>query len=86
MFQVLTRARAWSVRVRHWLRDLAPELYRSLRDVVSRRPRWEMNTLSEDEARAIVERAGARVLAIIDEASSNSVFESRWFIVGKELR
>lgn len=83
MFQLMTRARPWTVRVRHRLRDLAPGLYRSLRDAVSRRARWEMNTFSERAVLRVMEASGTRVAAVVEEPEMDAVFESSWFVVIK---
>ena len=82
MFQVLTRARSWSVRLRHRVRDALPRMYRWARDLVTRRARWEMNSISEDEVRQVVQTTGGRVIAVLED-ERNGVFDSRWIIVTK---
>lgn len=86
MFQVLSRARRLSVRVRHRIRDLFPDSYRRLRDAISRRPRWELNAISEHEVRAIVNARGCLVRAFEDDGMRDPEFESRWVIVTRTTR
>ena len=81
MFQILTRARSRSVRVRHFVRDLFPDAYRRIRDGFSRRARWEMNVFPESEVREIMRAAGAAGTEVFDDASDHGPFDSRWFVV-----
>lgn len=81
VFQTMVRARRWTVRVRHGLRDAMPELYRWLRDQVSRRARWEMNVLPDRAVRRAIENGGMELAGSFDDDSSGAEFESRCFIV-----
>jgi SAM-dependent methyltransferase len=80
VFQTLTRARHWSVRLRHRLRDAAPDTYRWLRDLISRRPRWEMNVLPEALVHEALARSGVQVQHVLDDDAGGDHFESRYFI------
>lgn len=86
MFQVMTRARPLSVRIRHRIRDLAPDMYRWARDVVFREARFEMNTLSERDVRAAIETSTVRVVALLDDGISDPVFDSRWVVAQRDQR
>lgn len=79
MFQAMTRARRWPVRVRHMVRDAMPDLYRWLRDLVARRSRWEMNTIGEGAVRRIM-AAGHMNRVESYEDAPDPEFESRMFV------
>ena len=83
MFQVVTRAQRWSVRLRHAVRDLLPDLYRWARDLVSRRPRWEINAFPEPDVRAVLRAHGAEVVAVIPDESAGAGFDSAIFLSRK---
>jgi ubiquinone/menaquinone biosynthesis C-methylase UbiE len=80
VFQTLTRARRWTVRFRHWLRDSAPDTYRWLRDLISRRPRWEMNVLPEAPIREALSQSDVQVRHVLDDDAGGEQFESCRFI------
>lgn len=79
MFQVMTRARRWPVRLRHMLRDAMPDLYRWLRDTIARRSRWEMNAIAEARVRRIMLAAGVARVDSYEDAPDPE-FESRMFV------
>ena len=78
--QTLTRARRWSVRLRHRLRDAAPDAYRWLRDLVSRRARWELNVLPEALVRDALAPSGVVVTHVLHDDAGGEQFESRRFV------
>ena len=80
VFQTLTRARRWSVRLRHRLRDVAPDTYRRLRDFVSRGPRWEMNVLTERSVREALAAGNVQLEYVLPDDASSFEFDSRLFI------
>ena len=86
MFQILTRAIPWSVRLRHRLREVLPNAYRAVRDLVSPRARFELNTLPASTAGQLLSRHGASIRRVIPEGSSDRVFESTWIIAQKNAR
>jgi SAM-dependent methyltransferase len=80
VFQLLTRAKSPFVRIRHRLRDAAPDAYRSLRDFVSKRARWEMNTVPERRVRQILAGVGMEIRTAIDDGAGGKPFDSRLFV------
>jgi SAM-dependent methyltransferase len=86
VFQTLTRARHWSVRLRHRLRDAAPDTYRWLRDLISRRPRWEMNVLPEALVREALAQSDVHVRHVFDDDAGGEQFESHRFVVVRGSR
>jgi SAM-dependent methyltransferase len=84
VFQTLTRARRWSVRLRHQLRDAVPDAYRWLRDLISRGPRWEMNVLPETRVRRALARSDVSVTHTVADDAGGEQFESRRFIAVRE--
>jgi SAM-dependent methyltransferase len=83
MFQLMTGARSAGVRLRHFVRERAPDLYRSLRDLVLRRPRFELNVLSEGEVRGAIERNGVTLIAVLSDEDHDPEFDSRWMVAHK---
>jgi SAM-dependent methyltransferase len=79
-FQTMTRARRWDVRLRHRVRDAAPEAYRWARDLVSHRARWEMNVFDEASVRASLRGTGVDLRHVLPDDSGGTAFESRCFI------
>ena len=80
MFQLLTRATSVSVRVRHKVRAAMPNLYRTLRDALSRRARFELNTLSPESAEKVLARRGVSVVRVLHEEASDREYDSRWIV------
>jgi trans-aconitate methyltransferase len=83
VFQMPVRARNWTVRARHAVRNAFPGPYRWLRDCVSRRPRGELNTIPESSVVRILEGSALSVRAIIADDSAGPLYESRTFVATK---
>ena len=80
VFQTLTRPRSAIVRVRHAIRTLAPGPYFWLRGLISSKPRWEMNTIPERLVRQSLSENGVRVVAVEEDQSAGSDFDSKIFV------
>jgi SAM-dependent methyltransferase len=82
VFQTLIRARSPIVRIRHRIRDAAPQAYRWLRDQISRRARWEMNVFTPaDVVRSLASSPAVRLVAQADDHLGEPVFDSRTFFL-----
>jgi SAM-dependent methyltransferase len=76
VFQVLTRAKSPVVRLRQWIRNRAPNAYRMLRDLVTRKSRWELNPVPLARVREILEAGGVTVKSVVSDEAGGAVFES----------
>jgi SAM-dependent methyltransferase len=85
MFQVPVRARSRLVRVRSAIRNMAPALYRKLRDMIRRGSHWEMNTIPESVVVRILEGSGLRVREVLVDGSAGDSFDSRMFIAARPI-
>jgi SAM-dependent methyltransferase len=79
VFQVLTYAHSPVVRLRHWLRNRFPDAYRRARDFVSRKSRWELNTVPEARVREILTAEGVTIKSVVPDDAGGKIFASRTF-------
>jgi len=82
-FQMPTAARPLSIRARNFVRSIAPNAYRRVRDFISPRPRMEMNTLPERVVREIARRANAQVVFARPDQSASPNYDSRFYLIAK---
>jgi SAM-dependent methyltransferase len=84
VFQVLTRAHSPLVRLRHSFRNMFPNAYRRVRDFVSRKSRWELNTIPESRVREILMAQRVTVRSGVPDDAGSGVFESRTLFAVKD--